>query len=118
MSEHKADSMNKRAEPEPAHVLQKDGIDLIAAERRRQISVEGWTPEHDDRHYTGELANAAACYAMTRRHLMEIVCMWPFEASHWKPATHADDRIRDLEKAGALIAAEIDRLLRKSNVTQ
>lgn len=25
-------------------------IDEIAAERRRQIEVEGWTPEHDDQH--------------------------------------------------------------------
>ncbi|MGE0456387.1 MAG: hypothetical protein AB7I13_00015 [Vicinamibacterales bacterium] len=33
---------------------------------------------------------------------------WPFDCCDWKPG----DRIRELEKAGALIAAEIDRLLR------
>ncbi len=34
---------------------------------------------------------------------------WPWGKSWWKPS---DDPIRDLEKAGALIAAEIDRRLR------
>ncbi len=31
----------------------------IARERERQMSVEGWTVEHDDEHSCGELANAA-----------------------------------------------------------
>lgn len=31
----------------------------IAAERKRQIEAEGWTPEHDDAHDKGELARAA-----------------------------------------------------------
>jgi hypothetical protein len=35
---------------------------------------------------------------------------WPWNFKWWKP--HPDNRIRDFEKAGALIAAEIDRLLR------
>ena len=35
---------------------------------------------------------------------------WPWALGWWKPGT---DPIRNLEKAGALIAAEIDRLLRK-----
>lgn len=39
----------------------KSGIDLIAAERQRQIEEEGWTPDHDDQHTNGELALAAAC---------------------------------------------------------
>ncbi|MCM0757438.1 hypothetical protein M7775_02505, partial [Sporomusa sphaeroides DSM 2875] len=43
---------------------QPSGIELIAAERQRQISQEGWTPEHDDQHANGELALAAACYAI------------------------------------------------------
>ena len=40
-----------------------EGIRLIAAERQRQVDVEGWTPAHDDEHDEGELAIAAACYA-------------------------------------------------------
>lgn len=30
----------------------------IAAERERQKSVEGWTPEHDDEHVGSEMARA------------------------------------------------------------
>lgn len=41
----------------------KTGIELMADERARQISAEGWTPEHDDRHIWGELVSAAICYA-------------------------------------------------------
>lgn len=89
----------------------KTGIELIAAERKRQIEVEGWTPEHDDKYICGELRDAALAYG--------IVCddragdcasdWWPWDVGWWKPS---DDPIRNLVKAGALIAAEIDRLQR------
>ena len=82
---------------------------LIAAERVRQQNEEGWTPEHDDRHVSGELVVAAACYALPSRFVTRHA-NWPFERSAWKPVP--DDRVRELKKAGALIAAEIDRLLR------
>lgn len=58
-------------------------IDDIAAERCRQTEVEGWTPDHDDQHVGGELARAAACYALGTSNLV---------------------------RAGALIVAEIERL--------
>lgn len=45
-------------------------IDEIAAERRRQIAVEGWTPEHDDGHADGEIAEAAACYCIGKTGIM------------------------------------------------
>jgi hypothetical protein len=80
------------------------GIGLIAQERTRQISKEGWTPGHDDEHDEGQLAKAAACYALGRNHY------WPWDMQWWKPTPN--DRIRELAKAGALIAAEIDRLIR------
>jgi hypothetical protein len=35
---------------------------------------------------------------------------WPWDRAWWKPSPN--NRIRDMEKAGALIAAEIDRLQR------
>jgi len=44
---------------------------------------------------------------------------FPWDKSWWKPLDTnpnqmtVEDRIRHLEKAGALLAAEIDRLLRK-----
>ena len=42
----------------------KTGAELIAAERQRQVEQEGWTPEHDDEHADGALAQAAGCYAL------------------------------------------------------
>lgn len=97
------------------------GAELIAAERRRQIESEGWTPEHDDEHIGQELARAAAAYAIPPEHDQRraadpdaqgrpIPGIWPFCAHWWKPE---QDRVRELVKAGALIAAEIDRLARK-----
>lgn len=38
-------------------------LDVIA-ERQRQQSAEGWTPEHDDEHSGGEMALAASSYAL------------------------------------------------------
>lgn len=95
------------------------GIELIAAERERQVSAEGWTPAHDDAHTDGELVCAAICYAeagsgfdLSLGHDEEgkPPHPWPFEASWWKPS---HDLVRNLAKAGALIAAEIDRLQRE-----
>lgn len=93
------------------------GAELIARERARQISAEGWTPEHDDAHKDGELIAAAVSYAMPQKardirlnfatSLFEA--FWPWDMKWWKPS---DDHIRNLTKAGALIAAEIDRLKR------
>lgn len=77
----------------------------VLAERRRQIEAEGWTPEHDGLHSTQELAFAAACYA-TADAGDPPPAVWPWHLSWWKPA----DRRRNLEKAGALILAEIERL--------
>jgi hypothetical protein len=87
-------------------------IELISDERSRQLVQEGWTAEHDDSHDDGELAIAAACYALPalRRYSIsnrrKSPDMWPWEDRWWKPG----DRIRELVKAAALIAAEIDRL--------
>ena len=77
----------------------------VLAERRRQIEVEGWTPEHDDEHSTQELAFAAACYA-TADEGDAPPAVWPWHLSWWKPT----DRRHNLVKAGALILAEIERL--------
>lgn len=95
----------------------KTGIELIAEERQRQVEKEGWTPEHDEQHTEGQLADAAACYAMSdeARDFINTnwgndmwLHIWPFDLEWWKPSPN--DRIRELTKAGALIAAEIDRL--------
>ncbi len=99
----------------------------IAAERERQVARENWSPEHDDQHTGGELALAAACYAIASVRGMNanrygnradwirgfINNVWPWSASWWRPSGDLNRR-RDLEKAGALIAAEIERLDRAS----
>jgi len=84
----------------------------VLAERRRQIEVEGWTPEHDDEHSNGEMARAALCYvtAKERSHLPSVPLKWPWPDEWWKP----DGYRRNLVKAGALILAEIERLDRLS----
>jgi len=93
----------------------KTALDLIAEERRRQVDAEGWTHEHDDSdaHEYGEIATAAACYALPydlREIERGVPVQWPWETAWWKPTPK--DRIRELVKAGALIVAEIERLQR------
>lgn len=91
----------------------KSGIELISQERERQIIAEGWTADHDDdMNFHEELAIAAGCYILWDDGHNEHPCppdIWPWDSEWWKPA---NDRIRNLAKAGALIAAEIDRLQR------
>jgi len=100
------------------------GAMLIAKERSRQVEEEGWTPKHDDHHTGGELAIAGACYAFDYigeaynqegcRQVGED--FWPWAGGTMKTIpdmkTSPDNAIRQLTKAGALIAAEIDRLHR------
>jgi hypothetical protein len=102
------------------------GVRLIAAERKRQVEEEGWSPQDDAGMWPGgELAKAAAAYALPEgvRYMQAVKIvnsrpvyrrtllaeLWGMELSWWKPSPGS--RIRELEKAGALIAAEIDRLL-------
>lgn len=94
----------------------KTGIELIAAERTRQIEDKKWSAEHDDAHQKGQLVDAGLCYiyaAINADHpaMDTPPPEWPWEAESWKPPA---DTIRSLTQAGALIAAEIDRLSRMS----
>lgn len=95
-------------------------IDDIAVERARQITAEGWTLDHDDKHAHGQLAKAAASYAYgstigtTSRRWWFPADMWPWDKSWWK----LTDPRRDLVKAGALIVAEIERLDRAAQNVQ
>lgn len=104
-----------------------DPIEDIRAERERQITEEGWTPDHDDHHDDGALAKAASCYAMCAGVGLAVsaggethyafpssgyrnaTCpkpLWPWQVKWWKPK----DPRRDLVRAGALIVAEIERI--------
>ena len=109
-----------------------DGVWRIAAERMRQIHDEGHLQVSDVAYVDGQLAMAAVSYAFpissfTRRDGMVWGTppeTWPWLKEAWKPAPVLDNgegdatvriaqRLRELEKAGALIAAEIDRLVRR-----
>lgn len=85
----------------------------VQAERRRQITAEGWTPEHDDQHSHGQMARAAACYALAGSSApndgtaaLLVSLAWPWDEQWWKPSTAR----RDMVKACALALAEIERL--------
>ena len=112
------------------------GIELISEDRARQINEEGWLPEHDAEHSEGELAMAACCYAApTRIYIKKDVANgylltdpWPW-TEEWdkRQREHGGNvlanpdnqvkelRVRNLVKAGALIAAEIDRIQATEN---
>lgn len=88
-----------------------DALRDIATERRRQIEVEGWTPEHDDKHMAGNMAVAAASYAVgpytAGSDLQRLIWRWSGWSLQWlKPKNPRADLVR----AGALIVAEIERL--------
>lgn len=112
-------------------------INDIVAERQRQISKEGWTPEHDDRHSDGSLAMAAALYAAPTE-LYQVFASpsgvqwrdpWPWkrDANHGRyegivevndgDKRQVHDRRRRLVIAAALTVAEIERLDRKTSAT-
>lgn len=87
----------------------------VLAERQRQQSVEGWTPEHDDEHSGGEIAFAAASYTLHAHGkpiAPDIPFFWPWEPKGFKQ----QGARRDLVKAGALILAEIERIDRAAGV--
>lgn len=105
------------------------GAELIAEERKRQ-QQEGYDDRHDDHHKNGELVHAAICYAAEA--VGEGV-YFSYDSGapflHDEPETvggHYDpfpwhkkedkrgkhDRKKLLVIAGALIAAELDRLER------
>lgn len=101
--------------PEPPETKPTTGIDRIKAERTRQIKKLGYTPEKDESYHPGTLAMAATCYARAAVEKQRTGTVpppnsnWPFHQDSWKPG---EDPVRMLEKAGALIAAEIDRINR------
>lgn len=106
-------------------LLTRAAVDVLA-ERQRQIKAEGYTFEHDDAHTDGQLAKAAAAYALAadtaiyeedkRRpvwsgsYISVVSDYWPWNWALWKPTT----KRRDLVKAAALLIAEIERVDRRS----
>lgn len=95
----------------------------VLNERSRQISAEGWTPQHDDAHDAGELSAAASAYALAAADKLYPMSQgdggydrepppnWMWDRTWWKPG----EPRRMLVKAGALVLAEIERLDRSIN---
>lgn len=105
----------------------KTGVELIAEERKRQIESEGYSIKHDLEHDVRDFIYAAITYERSANlsllserfkpddnwhntnepfYRNEVKCGWPWDEKSFKPTTP----LRDLVKAGALIAAAIDRL--------
>jgi hypothetical protein len=95
----------------PLNTLAETGMQLIQAERRRQIEVKGYTPEHSDRHIFGQLALCAIGYMGAAGENEPKPTYWPADACNWNPR----DRRFNLARAGALFLAEKERLERLGN---
>lgn len=105
--------------------IELDGLQLpstILAERVRQELVEGYDASHDDQYDDGNLAAVGTMYYQRAIGLplmmteapnsdgdrVVVPVGFPWDADFWKPKTTR----RDLERAGALFLAEVDRLRR------
>lgn len=93
------------AATQPAAQGMTEAARSVLAERARQIAAEGWTPANDDGYAAGTLSDAAGCYAMQAYGSMRLSKFWPWSEGWWKPS---ENPRRNLEKAGALILAEIE----------
>ena len=112
----------------------KTGIELIAEERTRQIEVKKYDENHDEEHNSLQLSSAAACCIVSAQNKILEADHYPcFDGTpksrfqintsegkwvdgfpwpeHDKRNKHSE--IKSLIIAGALIAAEIDRLQTK-----
>jgi hypothetical protein len=91
-----------------------NGIDAIAQERATH-EARGYTATFDDAHNAdGELPYAAICYLSPQ----VAESFWPWEGNPPQPTGNVEQRIKRLAKAGALVAAEIDRLTRLTKPTR
>ncbi|RUI34569.1 hypothetical protein [Pseudomonas aeruginosa] len=89
-----------------------EGWCSVLVERRWQVEAQGWTPEGDDGYVNGQLAAAAACYALWAAGVpMELwERLWPWDRKWLRYGTPR----RMMVKAGALALAEIERLDRSA----
>jgi len=90
-----------------------DGIEIIKEAREKQINKYGYTPEHDRMYQSNQLLFGALAYlnaALFGKSVGEED--WPFDTKYFKGGTNF---VEDLSKAGAFIAAEIDRIKLQEN---
>lgn len=86
----------------------KTGLELITEERVKQIGKYGYTGYHDVGYQNKELLWGALTYlkkAMWEKNFNEKET-WPFEMKYFNDEGY----VESLKKAGAFIAAELDRL--------
>lgn len=84
-------------------MTEKTGAELIAEERQRQIDEEGYTQESDKKHNVNSFVMAAGAYLG--------MSPWPWRMDLFKKIDGNGLYVkRNLVKAGALIAAAIDRM--------
>lgn len=107
-----------------------DAMRRIQQERFRQVEALGYSLERDDAYVLGELADAASCYAMTIGSRAEVAAdgtcnvpdVWPWKPVAFTESSTSDDgfvdgRLADLARAGALIVAEMERIMRAQFAT-
>lgn len=108
-------------------MFDSNGTQLIARERAEQLITHGYDISHDVQNYgigngagQDNLLAAAICYLMKESNPDRLLPrFWPFAPKFWKPKClrgepetwTRENRIKELAKAGALIAAQIDMLL-------
>ena len=80
----------------------------VLAERRRQVNAEGFSHARDDQYVGGQLAGAATSYLILAAggREDEARAFWPWCQEWLKPGSQR----RYLEKVGALVLAEMERL--------
>lgn len=83
------------------------GVELIAIERQEQLDKHGRTIEHDTLHHKDGQLKFGALYALGHKSPLKT-CSGGFDAFMDKVSTKTE--LEKLIIAGALIAAEIDRL--------
>lgn len=91
----------------------KSGIEIIRNERKEQREKHGYDSAHDDQHINSEMVKFA------------VFCITGYDVhypSNWdtshKLKIFKKDRVDQLGIAGAMIAAEIDRLQRKKSLSE
>ena len=88
-------------------MLLEGGAGRIARERHRHVTQEGYDAAHDDEHTYGTIRVVAAMLACNGT---DASVSDPLDRDDWNLGRHPLER--RLEIAGALLAAELDRLAR------
>lgn len=88
--------------------IMRNGAELITAERYKQLTEKGYTHEHDRNIEVMDFIRAAEAYINSAEGFAypQGVQAWPWNRRYFKPLQMR----RDLVRAGALIAAALDRL--------